>query len=59
MRQEILEVPTAVARIVESGAADIQLAAAALRTHDPQFFSVWRAGRQILDYQRIPIWLIF
>jgi glucosamine--fructose-6-phosphate aminotransferase (isomerizing) len=37
MRQEILEIPTAVARLVESGAADIQLAAAALRTHDPQF----------------------
>ena len=48
MRQEILEIPTVVARIVESGAADIQLAAAALRTHDPQFlFSVARGSSNI------------
>ena len=37
MRQEILEIPTAVARLLEGGAPGIQAAAAALRAHDPQF----------------------
>jgi glutamine---fructose-6-phosphate transaminase (isomerizing) len=37
MRQEILEVPTAVARLLDGSATDIRATAAALRTHDPQF----------------------
>ena len=37
MRREILEIPTATARLIENGSDNIKAAAAALRVTDPQF----------------------
>ncbi|MDA8579229.1 SIS domain-containing protein [Paracoccaceae bacterium] len=37
MRREILEIPTATARLIENGSSDIKAAAAALQATDPQF----------------------
>lgn len=44
MRQEISEIPSAVARLLTSGAADLEAAGAALRAADPQFLTTVARG---------------